>query len=72
MFISLFTTKSIFTELLHCSLELLCLVRMLPGEIHVGTSEVSIGLGLLIDGTAKVQHPYDACGTEVKYLPDCG
>lgn len=43
---------------------------MFPGKIHIGTTEMAIRCGLLVNGPAKIQHIDNACRTKFKIFAD--
>ena len=52
---------------LQIALELLHHVGVLPGQIHVGATEVAIGGSLLVDGAAEIQVLDDLAGRMSKH-----
>ena len=52
------------------SLELIHLVQLLPGELHVSPAEVTVSRSLLVNRTAEVKHFDNAGRSQVKMFPD--
>ncbi len=45
-------------------------IRCLPWQRHIITAKMSIRCGCPVNGSAQIKHFDNACGTEIKILPD--
>ena len=67
---SFFSLSAFLNSLCQIFLQSISLIGFLPRKIYIGTSEMSVSSGLLVDRTTQIQHFDDTGRSEVKVFTE--